>query len=136
MGGGHSAEGHGAGSSAAAASGLSASYRGYTLELDRDRLERRRLEPLALTIRGRDGKAVTQMDRHGGVRLHLIVVRRDLHGFQHLHPALGADGTWRIKLTLPEAGRYRAFADFSVGGEQTVLARDVDVSGPSQRRPL
>ena len=27
--------------------------------------------------------------------LHLIAVRRDLAGFQHVHPALGADGIWR-----------------------------------------
>ena len=27
--------------------------------------------------------------------LHLIAVRRDLAGFQHVHPELGADGVWR-----------------------------------------
>ena len=37
--------------------------------------------------------------------LHLIVVRRDLTGFQHVHPALDADGTWRVPLDLPDRGR-------------------------------
>ena len=37
--------------------------------------------------------------------MHLIVVRRDLTGFQHLHPTQGADGTWRVPLTLPERRR-------------------------------
>ena len=29
-------------------------------------------------------------------QLHLIVVRRDLTGFQHVHPTLAADGTWTV----------------------------------------
>ena len=45
--------------------------------------------------------------------MHLIVVRRDGTGFQHLHPELGADGTWRAPIALDDAGAYRVFADFS-----------------------
>ena len=33
-------------------------------------------------------------------RMHLIVVRRDLTGFQHLHPEMAADGTWAVPLRL------------------------------------
>ena len=40
-------------------------------------------------------------------------MRRDLAGFQHVHPARGADGTWRVPLDLPAAGTYRVFADFA-----------------------
>ena len=36
-------------------------------------------------------------------RMHLIVARRDLTGFQHLHPEQAADGTW----TTPRAARRR-----------------------------
>ena len=49
--------------------------------------------------------------------MHLIVVRRDLTGFQHLHPTQRADGTWTTPLRLDEAGSYRVFADFSHDGE-------------------
>ena len=49
-------------------------------------------------------------------RMHLIVVRRDGTGFQHLHPTLGADGTWSAPITLPDAGAYRVFADFKRDG--------------------
>ena len=51
--------------------------------------------------------------------LHLIVVRRDLSGFQHLHPTMAPDGTWGIDLTLAEPGIYRMIADFTaiVGGQ-------------------
>ena len=36
-------------------------------------------------------------------RLHLIVVRRDLTGYQHLHPAMAADGTWSVPLKVAAA---------------------------------
>ena len=49
--------------------------------------------------------------------MHVIVVRRDLRRFQHLHPVQGADGAWTTPLTLPDAGVYRAFADFRRGGD-------------------
>ena len=47
-------------------------------------------------------------------RMHLIVVRRDLTGFQHLHPEQAADGTWthaaapRRRRLLPRVRRLRA----------------------------
>jgi hypothetical protein len=63
-------------------------------------------------------------------RLHLIAVRRDLTGFQHLHPRQDADGTWSTGLELRDAGAYRVFADFRpAGGTATTLASDVLVGG-------
>ena len=61
-------------------------------------------------------------------RMHLIVVRRDGTGFQHLHPTLAADGTWSTPVTLPDAGAYRVFADFKRGENET-LAADLTVDG-------
>ncbi len=69
-------------------------------------------------------------------KMHLIVVRRDLDGFQHLHPELAADGTWSAPLTLPEAGSYRLFADFSHDGEAQTLASDLRVDGDASLRDL
>ncbi len=69
-------------------------------------------------------------------RMHLIVVRRDLTGFQHLHPTLRADGTWETRIALPDAGSYRVFADFSHDGEATTLASDLRVDGPADLRAL
>src|SRR5918999_3449954 len=45
-------------------------------------------------------------------RLHLILARRALTGFQHLHPRMAADGTWVAPVTIAEPGDYRLFADF------------------------
>ena len=68
-------------------------------------------------------------------RMHLIVVRRDGRGFQHLHPTLGADGTWSAPITLPDAGAYRVFADFQRDGEAHTLAADLTVDGDAALRP-
>jgi len=71
-------------------------------------------------------------------RLHLIVVRRDLTGFQHLHPQMDAGGTWRTPMTLPAAGAWRVFADFRPDGldRQVILGIDVQVGGDYAPVPL
>jgi len=67
--------------------------------------------------------------------MHLIVVRRDLTGFQHLHPRMRPDGTWTTPVTLQEAGSYRVFADFARNGERETLAGDLNVDGPVDWTP-
>ena len=68
--------------------------------------------------------------------MHLIVVRRDLTGFQHLHPTQGADGTWSTPVRLDEAGSYRLFADFSHEDTPQTLASDLRVDGTADLEPL
>ena len=68
--------------------------------------------------------------------MHLIVVRRDTQGFQHLHPRMDSDGRWSTPVTLPEAGSYRAFADFQRDGEKSTLGADLAVDGPVDWQPL
>jgi hypothetical protein len=62
-----------------------------------------------------------------------VDIRRDLAGFQHLHPTMAPDGTWSIGLTLAAPGVYRMIADFTavVGGKQvaTTLGSDLTVAG-------
>ena len=120
--GGHSAV-HGA------PGGLAVSAAGYTLQVGLKTLEAGREETFGLRILDRGGYAVRDFDEQHGERMHLMVVRRDLDHYQHLHPSLGADGTWSVPLVLPEPGVYRAFADFSVGGESLTLGADLHVPG-------
>ncbi|MFG1748964.1 hypothetical protein [Streptosporangium sandarakinum] len=82
------------------------------------------------TVTGPDGKAVTDYQVQHDKKLHFVVVSRDLGTFQHLHPVEDGDGVWSVKLTLPEAGAYRAFADFApTGGQALTLGGDLLVSG-------
>ncbi len=118
--------------------GLAASAGGMTLALDDDTLPGGRQAELAFRIDG-DGPAgepVRDFEIEHAKRMHLIVVRRDLTGFQHLHPTLGDDGTWRVPVTFPAAGTYRIFADFKADGESRTLAEDLTVAGQQRRTPL
>ena len=58
-------------------------------------------------------------------------------GFWHVHPELAADGTWSVRLNLPEAGSYRVFTDISPTrlGRTITLGADLAVSGAYDPRP-
>ncbi|WIV56052.1 hypothetical protein [Amycolatopsis nalaikhensis] len=110
--------------------GLASSKDGYTFTVADPTPEPGRF---SFTITGPDGKPVTAFDVEHEKRLHLIVVRRDTAGFQHVHPDLAPDGTWSVPLTLPAAGSYRAFADFApTGGKPMTLGADLSVAGDYQ----
>jgi len=110
--------------------GLASSKDGHTFVLADPTPEPGRF---SFTITGPDGKPVTAYDVEHEKKLHLIVVRRDTAGFQHVHPELAPDGTWSVPLTLPAAGSYRAFADFApTGGKPMTLGADFSVAGNYQ----
>jgi hypothetical protein len=91
----------------------------------------------AFRISGPDGDPVTRYAVAHDKRMHLIVVRRDLSGFRHVHPTMDADGTWRVASPLGDPGIYRAYADFKpAGGDPLVLGVDVPVAGDFEPRPL
>jgi hypothetical protein len=116
--------------------GLAVAADGARLELLTPELRRGRAEELRFRIVGDDGAPVRDFDVTHEQRMHLIVVRRDLTGFQHLHPELGADGTWRTPVTLGGGGSYRVLADFARDGEAQTLAADLRVDGPADLRAL
>jgi hypothetical protein len=109
--------------------GLAISDNGLTLKLERSTAKAGQRFHLAFRIVDRRGQAVRDFDVEHTKRMHFIVVRRDMTGFQHLHPAQSADGTWSIPVTLRDPGSYRVFADFSVKGKPHTLADDVTVDG-------
>jgi hypothetical protein len=112
----------------ARANGLASSAAGYTFVPAQTTLARG-ANVFRFRIVDSDGNAVRRYDVDGGVRLHLIVVRRDFVGYQHLHPQLGRDGTWSVPLRLVAPGTYRAYADFDISGAKTVLGYDLFVPG-------
>jgi hypothetical protein len=87
--------------------------------------------PARLTFRVVDahGETLRDFEVEQSRRMHLIVVRRDLRRFQHLHPAQDRSGAWTARLTLPDAGVYHAFADFQTGGERHTLGVDLFAGG-------
>jgi hypothetical protein len=83
-----------------------------------------------------DGEPVRDFEPEQGKLLHLIVVRSDFTGYQHLHPTLAADGTFSTTIATPSAGRYRAIADFVVDGRKYVVGTDLVAPGKAADAPL
>ena len=116
--------------------GLAIAEGGLKLELDQRELPRGRRAKLTFAVMGSKGEPVRDFEVEHDKRMHLIVARRDLTGFQHLHPKLGNDGRWSTDITVADAGSYRVFADFKRRGENFTLAADVAIDGPLDSREM
>jgi hypothetical protein len=116
--------------------GLQVAQDGYRLQPVSTSLSTTTSEPLRFRVVDRDGKPVTDYTPTHDKDLHLIVVRRDLAGFQHVHPQLGADGVWEIPLRAAAgAGQYRLFADFQPAGRAEALTLGVDLPAKGDYQP-
>jgi hypothetical protein len=116
--------------------GLAVADDGLRVVVENDELRRGRAERLAFRIVDERGETVRDFDVEHTKRMHLILARRDLTGFQHLHPEQEPDGTWTTTVRLGKAGSYRLFADFSHDGEAQTLATDLRVDGHADLQPL
>ncbi|MBB4771625.1 hypothetical protein [Actinomadura livida] len=130
--------GHGGGHGGAASQppgGLQVSEDGYTLVPYRTTLTPGKKTDFRFTVNGPDGKPVTAFKPLHGKRLHLIVARRDLSGFQHLHPT-ESGGVWTVPITLPKAGVYRFFTDVQPESAERQLTLGTDITAPGDLRPV
>jgi hypothetical protein len=127
---------HEGGSEADPVRGLSASADGLTLSLATTHLTPGEPGQLRFQVIGNGGRAIRDFEVEHEKRMHLIVARDDLTGFQHLHPRMSADGSWTTPVTVDKPGSYRVFADFKHDGTNQTLARTLTVDGPAERLPL
>ncbi|WP_433534150.1 copper resistance CopC family protein [Micromonospora sp. CA-249363] len=127
-----------AGAGESLAAGTTVSAGGYTLQpVERSQPSGVRAD-YRFRIVGTDRQPVTRFAVVHDKPLHMIVVGRDLGGYQHLHPSMAADGTWSVPLTLARPGGYRVYADFSVDapdGRQIPLVLGVDHHVPGVYAP-
>lgn len=131
----HSGHDTGSAETTAMPGGLQVSEHGYTLALARTTLPTGTTR-LSFRIIGPDGKPVTDFAREHEKELHLIVVRRDLSGYQHLHPVRDADGRWTTDVRFTP-GTWRVLADFRPTKHAAMtLGADVDVAGAVRHTPL
>ncbi|USI90438.1 hypothetical protein [Rhodococcus pyridinivorans] len=110
--------------------GLMTYRNGYALALAETDLESGEGRNLTFAINGPDGMPVTDFDVTHDKELHLIAVRRDFTGFQHVHPVLDENtGIWSVDVDLTP-GTWRVFTDFTpTGGEPLTLGTDLAVAG-------
>jgi hypothetical protein len=126
------------GTAASEAGGLSLSAGGYTLAPVGSTRVAGRSQPLRFRILGAGGKPVTSYAVVHDRQMHLILVRRDLSGYQHLHPTMAPDGTWSTALTLPAPGVWRMYADFApvdAAGRQSAVTLGTDLVVPGDYQP-
>ena len=121
---------------AAPVRGLAVAADDLRVVVDRPDLRRGRTQALRFRVVDDHGETLRDFDVTHEKRMHLILARRDLTGFQHLHPTQGADGGWTAPVRLDEAGSYRLFADFSHEDTPQTLATDLRVDGDADLRPL
>ncbi|WP_446225149.1 hypothetical protein ACTWPB_08575 [Nocardia sp. IBHARD005] len=126
-----------AGHAAGVPGGLLVTQDGYTLDLETTIAEPGGID-FRFRILGPDATAVTEFDPIHDRELHLIVARRELTGFWHVHPVREADGTWVIRLDLPEAGAYRVFTDIAPRalGRTITLGADLAITGHYAPQPV
>ena len=116
--------------------GLGVAEDGLRIVVEQPELALDRTETVRFRIVDERGDTVRDFDVEHEKRMHLILARRDLTGFQHLHPEQAADGTWSAPVRLGEPGSYRLFADFSHDETPRTLAADLRVDGAADLRPL
>lgn len=87
---------------------------------------------LRFRVLDRSGEVVEDFTEEQERELHLILVGRDLSGYQHLHPTRDAKGVWSVQADFDRPGPYRVFADFESAGERMTLGYDVAVAGDYQ----
>jgi hypothetical protein len=118
--------------------GLAVSHESMTLKVLTDSFPAGVKQTFAFQILQHDGTPLMKYQPKHDKLMHLIIARRDLSNFQHIHPNLGPDGVWRVPLTVAEAGEYRVFADYMPmwGIHNETLGGDVSVSGNFVPRAL
>ncbi len=121
-----------------AVGGLAVSVGGYTFVAASTTMRAGVPAAFSFRIDGPDRRPVTTFAIAHGKPMHLIVVRRDLSGYQHLHPTMAADGTWQVDLNLPAPGTWRAYADFAAldaTGAKVAVALGVDLTVAGEYAP-
>ncbi len=118
--------------------GLAASAQGYTLATSADSVA---ADGFRFQITGPDGKPVTAFEPEQSKLMHFYLVRSDLTGFQHVHPTMGADGTWTAPIKAAGPGTYRAYTQFIAKGADgkpvaLVLSKQVSSPGTAADQPL
>jgi Heavy metal binding domain len=67
-------------------------------------------------LRPDSGEVIKDFEVVHTKRFHLFVISQDLEFFAHIHPTMGADGTWSIEATVPKPGYYQVLCDFMPKG--------------------
>ncbi|MBA3745456.1 hypothetical protein [Sporichthya sp.] len=114
--------------------GMQATVHGYTLAAVKAPTKADEAGKLTFRIDGPNG---VQKDytRQQTKLMHAYLVRKDLTGYQHIHPAIDpTTGIWSVDLTIPDPGPYRVITEFEAFTpdgtfDDRILGTDFTVAG-------
>jgi len=114
---------------------------GLTVQVDTPTITAGESANLSFRVVAADGSIVNEYEVEQTKELHLVLVRSDLTGYQHLHPTRSSDGTWTAPVTFEHGGTYRVVADFTpvIDGAptgRTAITTDITVAGAGSDTPL
>jgi hypothetical protein len=115
--------------------GLSVADRGYVLRPTASRFVSGESVEFRFTVFTLKGEPVKQFSPDLERRMQLILIRRDLSGYQRIHPILKGIGEWRAQVLFPEPGSYRAFATFLPKNVAEPVTLGVDLMVPGDVEP-
>ncbi len=84
--------------------------------------------PLKFAL-ARGSEPLTELQVMHDKLMHVILVRKDLTHFDHIHPEQPTPGTFVVPYTFAAAGEYRVWADFMYGGMPNIIDFDMNVTG-------
>lgn len=85
---------------------------------------------MTFIIKDKNGSPVKNFKTVHEKKMHLIVVSEDLAEFEHLHPALQADGSFKVRHAFRHGGKFLLYPDVTPeNGTQVVQRMEMNVSG-------
>lgn len=86
--------------------------------------------PTELVLAFKENEKVVGLDIAHEMKVHLMAISEDLTWFRHIHPVERQDGTYAIKETFPDGGKYLLFTDFKPKGAQSIVnKKEIIVNG-------
>ena len=106
------------------------SVNGLTLDLKTTSLRANQPVRIELNILNSENKPLRDFAITHTKPLHLILVKKNLDGYLHLHPTVNEDGLWSVETEFPSGGSWQIVADFqSLEGEDYNLGTFIKVTG-------
>lgn len=85
---------------------------------------------MTFIIKDKSGNPVKDFQVVHEKKMHLIAVSEDLSEFEHLHPELQPDGSFKVKHAFNHGGKFLLYPDVTpAGGSQIVQRMELDVKG-------
>jgi len=102
-----------------------------TITFERPKAETGEETPLKFTLT-KEGKPMADLQIMHDKLMHVILVRKGLKHFDHIHPEQKKPGEFVFPYTFSAAGEYRVWADFTFDNMQHIVDFDMSVTGKQE----